>query len=443
MRGASWGDDGFIVFTPNSQEGIWRIKDTGGTPERLTTVDTAKHEKTHRLPDVLPGGKGVLFMIGTTEVDTWDDSTIAVLPPSGGPPKPVVKGGMMPRYVAPGYLVYAHGGDLLAAPFDLDRLEVTGPAVSVSSDVAMTNTMGVAEAAFSATGLAYLPGHNSAALSSLVEADRAGVTRPVTPTPRIMVGARWLPDARVLFNVDTGNAFVWLFDTRRDAFVRLTFHNDASTFAWNQATGKVLYGSAGALIAVSPDGTGHEDVVYRSNDVIGDLDVSRDGQLVIFDVLDGATSQLRLLHTATGKVEAWLPSRFNQMQPRFSPDGRWVAYVSNEAGRPEVYVSATSGGEAKIQASTAAGVLPAWGPDGRELFYSAGTRIMVADVNVGTSIAIGTPRPLFQLPERSLFQDVAADGQHFLLLQPGPQPAPQAITYVSGWLESIKAKTGR
>ncbi len=452
IRGASWGPDGFIVFSPNSQEGLWRVKDSGGAPERLTTRDAAKHEKTHRFPDVLPNGKGVLFMIGTTDVDSWDDSTIAVLPPSGGAPKPVVKGGMMPRYVA-GYLVYAHGGDLVAAPFDLDRLEVTGPAVSVTSDVAMTSTMGVAEAAFSAAALAYLSGHESAPPLELIEADRAGVVRPVSSVPRTFIQARWLPDGqRVLLSIDAGNGFLWMLDVRRDSLSRLTFKNDVGTFAWNRATQRVLYGSVGGVLAVSTDGSGREDVVYRLDKLFGDLDVSPDGRFVIFGIAEESTGQLWLLDTTTGKAAPWLATRFTQEFPRFSPDGRWIAYTSNETGQREVYVRATSGVGIKVQVSTNGGLVPVWAPNGRELFYVDGARtrradapshIWAADVRGENEIDVGAPHKLFAVPERSNFQDVSPDGQHFLFTQAQLPAALPAITFVSGWLEALKGKGPR
>lgn len=312
------------------------------------------------------------------------------------------------------------------------------------SDVAMTGTMGVAEAAFSSAGLVYLSGHNSAPTFSLIESDRAGVTRPVSRISRIIDEARWLPDhQRILLSIDAGNGFLWMLDVRRGSLSRLTFHNDAGGFAWNQPTGRVLYLGVGEIIAVSPDGGGREDVVYRPERLLGDLDVSSDGQFIIFSVAEATTSQLWLLRAATGKGEPWLANRFTQQEPRFSPDGRWVAYTSNETGQREVYVRATSGGGTKVQASTSGGWHPVWAPDQRELLYVDGTNVWAAGVTSGNQIDIGTPRKLLRLPQGALFQDVTPDGQRLLMLQRGPAPMPPAITFMSGWLETIKTRAAR
>jgi serine/threonine-protein kinase len=444
MRGASWGDDGFIVFTPNSQEGLWRVKDTGGEPpERLTTRDAAKHEKTHRLPDVLPNGKGVLFMIGTTEVESWNDATIAVLPPSGGPPKALAKG-MMPRYVAPGYLVYAHGGDLVARPFDLDRLEVTGPEVSVASDIAMTYTDGAAEVAVSRGALAYLPGHRSVPRGSLIESDSAARTRLITHELNSYGPARWLPgQRRVLVGVDSGNTALFLLDTERGgSFTRLTFGSDATSWAWNRATGRAWFTGIGQIVSVAPEG-GKESVVYEQQGFLTDLDVSPDGRFALFGEFISAGERLWMLNTATGKAEPWAPSRAHQGAPRFSPDGGWVAYVSNESGPPQVFVRAAHGSDKRGPVSAGPGNYPVWAPSGLELFYEDDKYVWVAEVSDVKRMEFAKPRQLFTKPERTNFLDVAPDGQHFLLLQVELPPAPSSITYISGWLELMKTNAGR
>jgi serine/threonine-protein kinase len=158
VRGAAWGPDGTIVFAPSTSSGLWRVPAAGGTPERFTALDEARNESTQRYPMFLPGGRTVLFVTATTDIASYADSQIVAQPLAGGPRKIVVQGGTSPFY-AMGHLLYNRGDGLVAAPFDLDKLEVTGPPVIVAADVAWGMGFAVTHAAVASNGaIAYIPG---------------------------------------------------------------------------------------------------------------------------------------------------------------------------------------------------------------------------------------------------------------------------------------------
>ena len=157
-RGAAWGPDGTIIFTPGGNNPLWRVPASGGTPERITTLDTDHHERTHRFPTILPDGRTVLFVAATTDIASYADAQIIAQPIAGGARKVVVQGGTSPQF-AMGQLVYNRGDALVAVPFDVRRLEVTGRPVTIATDVAWSAIFAVTQAALARDGtLAYLPG---------------------------------------------------------------------------------------------------------------------------------------------------------------------------------------------------------------------------------------------------------------------------------------------
>jgi hypothetical protein len=179
-RGAAWGPDGTIIFTPGGNDPLWRVPASGATPERITTLDTEHHERTHRFPTILPDGRTVLFVAATTDIASYADAQIIAQPIAGGARKVVVQGGTSPQF-AMGQLVYNRGDALVAVPFDVRRLEVTGRPVVVATDVAWSAIFAVTHSALARDlTLAYLPGGETGARKKIVWVDRSGQSTAVT-----------------------------------------------------------------------------------------------------------------------------------------------------------------------------------------------------------------------------------------------------------------------
>jgi Tol biopolymer transport system component len=221
-RGAAWGPDGTIVFTPGGNDPLWRVPVSGATPERITTRDTEHHERTDRFPTILPDGRTVLFVAATTDISSYADAQIIAQPIAGGMRKVVVQGGTSPQF-SMGQLVYNRGDALVAVPFDVRRLEVTGRPVVVATDVAWSAIFAVTHAALARDGtLAYLPGGETGTRKKIVWVDRAGQRTAVTDATGFYADVRVSPDGtRLLLWNQAANDMLLVYDLARHRSTRL------------------------------------------------------------------------------------------------------------------------------------------------------------------------------------------------------------------------------
>jgi serine/threonine-protein kinase len=438
-RGAVWGDDGFIVFTPSVNEGLWRLSEAGGTPERLTSLDLVALERTHRFPDVLPGGRGVLFTIGTTDMSSYDDAKIAVLPAGAETATVIIDRGTMPRYSTSGHIVYYRGGELLAVEFDIDRLEVIGTPVSLVSNVGFKAVYGIADFAVSASTLVYLAGGETQPTHRLLAANRAGETTDLSERAEHFFQGRLSADGqRLLTVIEAANDTLWLVDLRRDNLSRLTFRGNINSFAWSADGTHAIYSVGNEIRSVATDGSGVDTLLYAGDWTVSDLDVATDGSRIVFDVSTVSSIDLWMLSLADNTASPWLETTFNEGVPRFSPDGVTVAYISTETGRPEVFLRSDSG--EKVRVSDNGGDTPTWSSGGSELVYTEDDRLVAVSVLAGSRLDVGTARTLFTLPPRSALGDITPDGQRFVLVQEGAPFEPPAISLIHGWVELLAGR---
>ncbi len=228
-RGASWGSQGMIIFAPTNVSVLRQVSEAGGGPQPLTRL--AKGEVDHRWPEFLPGGKAVLFAAGAT-IANWTNAKVAVQAVGTGERRDLVQGATNPRYAPSGHLVYAQGGSLMAVPFDLERLEVTGTAVPVVEGVLQSPSSGAAEYSFSATGsLVYVPGGLQAAQRRFVWVNRNGAEQPLAAPARAYRQPRFSPDGRrVALAIEEQESQIWLYDLTRETLTRLTFEGNTNLF---------------------------------------------------------------------------------------------------------------------------------------------------------------------------------------------------------------------
>jgi serine/threonine-protein kinase len=402
-RGGAWADDGTIVFSPDVGPAgrLLRVSSAGGTTVPLTTL--AQSEVNQRWPEILPGGKVVLFT-SSRSPGSYHDADLVVQPLAGGARKVVVRGGSYGRYLHSGHLAYVHNGTLLAAPFDLKRMEVTGRAVSLIEGVSSNAASGGAQVAVSATGtLVYLAeaSHSGAPIHWM---DRKGRLTLLRATPANWAELVFAPDGRrlALTITDASQSDIWTYEWARDTLTRLTSDpaNDVAP-VWTPDGRRIVFASNRAdtstlnLYWERTDGTGGTQRLTESRHPQVPASWHPAGNLLAYFELNPQTSwDLMILPIDGNEAAGWkagkpyvfLSSSFQEMGPVFSRDGRWIAYQSDETGRREVYVRPFPGPGAKWQISNGGGALPTWSRSKNELFYCTpdppNNQIMVAAYTV-------------------------------------------------------------
>jgi serine/threonine-protein kinase len=453
-RGASWGSDDTIVFaTGNPESGLLRVGVGGGDVETLTVPDPEQGERDHLWPEILPGGESVLFTIRTN--GPLENAQVAVLSLQTGEYDVLFPGGSSARYVPTGHIVYGVGGTLRAVGFDLGTLTVTTEPIPVIEEVLM-GAGGEANFDIAQDGaLVYVSGTTGGAAGlDLVWVDQEGNKELLPAEPGRYAAPRLSPDgSRMAIQVrdPDGNSDIFTYDISRNNFSQFTFHDSADCCPfWTPDGARVVWSSArngqGNLYMKNADGTGEVERVGESDATEIGFTWSADGADLIFASGNGD------LYTLSGDDQAVAPlfeTEFSETRPRVSPDGRWIAYESNEDGTANVYVRPfpdVGGGKWKVSAQ--GGVHPLWSPDGRELFYSTGDSVLAVPITTDVTFDAGNPRLVFQgryettRPVFPLF-DLAPDGTRFLMTQrTGTQSddtfAPLNLVAVFNWFEELK-----
>jgi serine/threonine-protein kinase len=447
-NGASWGSQGTIAFTP-----------TGGAPQPLTHL--AKGEVAQRWPDFFPGGKAVLFGTGSNAI-SFSNAQVAVQSFGTGERRNLIQGATYPRYASSGHLIYAQGGSLMAVPFDAQRLTTTGATVPVVEGVMQSPISGSAQYSLSATGsLVYVTGGVQSAQRRLVWVSRNGSEQLLAAPAHSYFAPRLSPDGRrVAVTITEQDDQVWLFDVSRETLTRFTFEGNANLNpTWTPDGKRIAFDSIkGGSLNIFwqlADGGGGLERLSTSEYTQVPFSWSPDGQLLAFFEVNPITQRdiwvLRMGDPSASsgqvrKAQPFLRTPFDEAVPRFSPDGRWLAYTSDESGRHEIYVQPYPGPGGKWQISTEGGTEPAWNPNGRELFYRSGDKMMAVDIATQPGFAAGTPRMLFEgryevAPVPSANYDVSPDGQRFLMVKPSEQEAATTqINVVLNWFEELKRR---
>ncbi len=425
LRGLSWADDGSVIFSRGTDSGLWRLPPESRDAVRLTQPDMAKGERSHRWPHLLPGGRAVLYTLANSEIVSFDDATIAVHSFDTGQTKELIHGGSFPMYSPTGHLLYARGGTVLAAPFDLDRLEITGPSIAVLNDVVTYPGTGGAQFAVSKTGvLASMRGGAMLDLSSIVRIDRSGRVTPLAFTKASHSALSVSPAAdAIALDIDNANASIWVGDFSSATARRLTLAWSNNGPVWTPDGSRVAFTSQRGgdlnIFWQSVESTTAEQLTTDSNDQ-GAPSFSPDGRYMIFDnrLLGASTRDLHVMDLRDGRrVKPLIATPFDENSSKISADGRWLAYRSDESGTSELYVQSFPDLRRKTLVSRGGSPSPAvWSKNTRELFYarSDGTMMAVA-MPPAPEQNFGAPVPLFRRAGRQVF-DVTRDGS-FVVIQ--------------------------
>jgi Tol biopolymer transport system component len=445
-RGASWGRDGRIVFALRGS-GLHFVDASGGAPTRLGDLEEA------RWPEILPDGRNVLFTIS---------GAIATVPIGGGRMHVVAKTNDSPlegtaalgtgaisqaRYLPSGHLVYGQSpGIVRAAAFDVGSLRLVGPMASVVESVERARNNGAVYFAVSASGmLVYASTGNR---HQLVWVDRSGVATPISDDRQAFRAPRISPDGTKLAvgaNDETRRSDVWVYDLRRGTRRRLTTESHNGWPVWTRDGRRIAFSNSGELAEVPADGSGPPAILWSRRDGIPRYPSSwsPDGRELLLE-MDGPAGLDVLVLSRGGEARSVLAGSFNEQNAEFSPGGRFVAYVSDESGRMEVYVASYPGFEDRTVISTDGGAHPRWSQDGRELFYRQGDALMAAGVDIRRNFRSERPRKLFAGPYSSEGRgnqfDVAPDGRRFAMVRDDEASALRELTVVQGWFEELSRR---
>jgi Tol biopolymer transport system component len=461
--GATWTPDDTIVFAVEGR-GLLEIPATGGEAVSLTTLDPERGESQHGSPFALPDGRHLLFTIAGGNREWKSVAGPALLSRDTGRSQMLVSSDAaeQPHYVKSGHLVYGEYGRVYAAPLDLAQGKVTGAPVIVADGVHVDLGSGVFYYSVASDGtLLYLP----VVENKLVWVDRDGTVEPILEAsgdylhPRISPGG----DRIALLSRKGADTDVWVVDVRRGSSERLTQGGDHASPLWVPQGEEVTFtefgpGRAGPsaatvtlerIVARRADGSGEPRVLLEDDHASTPMSWTPDGSTLLYD-----------RRTDTGELEVWsvspggddppaalIASPFNEESARISPDGRWVAYVSDKTGRAEVYVATYPALDRRRQVSSAGGSEPVWGPQSEEIFYRSGWKVFSVPLERGGSgLRTGRPVKLFDgfFNRANLGHahfDVAPDGKRFVMVQENPA-AFDRLQLVFGWDRELTALAG-
>jgi Tol biopolymer transport system component len=459
-RGGSWGEDGNIIAQLNNGGGLSRIPSAGGPPMPVTDLQAG--EFTHRWPQVLPGGKAVLFTAATT-LGGWDGANIEVMSLADHRTKTLVRGGTFGRYLPSGHLVYVNGGTLFAVPFDVERLEVHGTPAPVLDQVGYNSAQGMAQLDFSQTGtLIYRSGEAGVGLLTVAWLDGAGKTQPLLAKPGVYGRLGLSPDGqRLAMEVTEGSGpYIWVYDWRRDTMTRLTFTGGTNAPLWSPDGRYIAFATGREGMSVTrSDGSGKPQPLTQSKNVQLPWSFTPDGKRLAFMEQGIGTFHLWTVSLESdsaglhaGKPEVFLQTQADERYPSFSPDGRWIAYRSDESGTDQVYVRAFPDKGGKWQISNSGGTMPMWSRNGHELFFeSLDNHIMVAAYAVkGDSFEADKPRAwsekqLGSIAATSRNVDLAPDGKRIAALMPAEtaeaQKAQSHVIFLENFFDEVRRRT--
>jgi Tol biopolymer transport system component len=438
--GGSWGDDGTIVFAAATGSPLQQVAANGGPVSRASTLDVDRGEFSHRWPEFLPGGDVVLFTVGT--VGEWDEAEIVAQSLRTGARTTVIKGGTNPRYLADDRLLYAHDGAIWMVKFDPRGLTTSGTPVEVVPNVAVTADGAAAYGISRRGATVFVPADLAAAARRLVIVDRAEVTPLAAPLHRY-VTPRVSPNGRnVLVGVADDPEHIWSYDLNAGALTQLTFEGSNRGPIWSADGQRVAFssnrGGAFNLFAASATADGAAERLAAADSLQLPGSWSPDGRLAFMEQHASTGRDIWLLdRTGTRTVLANSPA--DESAPRFSPDGRWIAFVSNESGEAAIYVR-SPGAPIARRVSRGPALEPVWRRDGAVLYYRSGGELIATPIG-----GDGTPQP-----ERSRvvfsgaaepgnydaagFDVLPGDGRFVMITRAGANTTPGQLRFILNWL---------
>jgi Tol biopolymer transport system component len=458
--GGAWNRNGVILFAPSLASGLYRVSENGGQPQLVLKLDSSKFERSDLWPQFLPDDKHFIFFEQTDLTDTTGVYAGTLDAPEyhrlfSSETNAVYSGGAEGGSSKSGYLLFIGDRRLMEQPFDVSKLAMGGNPFTLADDVGAVRSMALAPISVSGNGILVYQ-RVGKATRQMVWLDRGGKQAGQVAEPGDYGPPRISPDGRRVAvakrGPDGGNADLWVLDTSGNATQFTATPNFAGSPVWSPDGSKIAYFSnpEGVYdIYVKPaDGEGRTELFYRSALAKYPTDWSRDGRYILFGVISpGTKSDVWAISTADRKAAPVLDTIYSEAVAALSPDGKWLAFQSDQSGRNEVYVEpfegATAGTRRRWLVSLGGGGLPRWRGDGSEMFYmTSGGRMMAVSVHpAGGDFQFDTAHMLFQtrpIPGSWNLYDVSSDGQRFLLNLPLEWSSAAPITVVTNWTEKLK-----
>ena len=453
-RGGTWNRDGVIVFTPDSlNAGLFRVSSSGGSPVEITKLDTSRFETSHRWPVFLPDGKHFLYL-GANFSGLLENNAIFLGSLESQERRLLVSTSANAAYAEPGYLLYLRDKTLVAQPFDRRRYVLSGEPHTVSDEVLYFPQVDRAVYGVSGGDVLVTQTGKGASLSQLTWFDRGGKPDGTVGMPGSYDNVRLSPDghrvAEDQTDPDGRHTDIRIHELAQGlATTRLTFDPSFHQVPIWSPDGKHILFSSNRKIGFrfylkNADGSGSEEEVADLGTVAqaNAWDWSRNGKYVLVR----KANELWSLSWPERVAKPLLQAKWTVRNAQFSPDGRWMAYASNETGSMEIYVSPFPSGNGKWQVSSAGGLEPRWRQDGKELFYvSADGKMMAVAVTTGVSFKAGSPVALFQTYRRQpvssqdvFSYDVSGDGQRFLIATKVDEANAAPLSILLNWASGME-----
>ncbi|HEV2064029.1 MAG TPA: protein kinase, partial [Thermoanaerobaculia bacterium] len=455
-RGGTWNREGVILFSPSGRDALLRVSSAGGAPAPATELDASKRDYSHRFPFFLPDGRHFLYLAQGVQIGQGGGQEVCIGSLDSKERRSLLRVNSNAVFApsspgaASGHILFLRERTLLAQPFDAKRLRFSGEAFPMGEQVQYFGNFGFGVFTASDNGILAYQAGGAGGISQLVWLDRAGKQLEVLGPPADYLRPRISRDGRrVAMDVrdpQTGRADIWIYDLARRVSTRFTFDPaESSNPIWSQDDSRIVFQSnrkgQGDLYHKVSSGTGNdEEFLVQEGSLKVPTDRSSDGRFVVYNVIDAKSKtgwDLGFYSVAEKKTSVFLSTPAQEVNGRFSPDGRWLAYQSDESGRMEVYVQPFQRHGGKWQISTAGGGQPVWNRNGKEIFYvSPDNKLMAVDVKADSGFEAGTPRALFDVHLKSIAgwkYDISPDGQRFLANVTIGEVKANPITLVQNW----------
>jgi len=452
-RGGTWGPDDRIFFNRDYRDGLWMVPANGGEASRLTDLDDQRGEKSHRWPVILPDGRHLLFLAQTAEGgSSTDRSSIEALSLEDGSRTRILDANSSVAYSPTGDLLFWRDGSLYSQSFDLGRLAVDGESIQVASDVGYTQNERAVFAVSNEGTLVYHQGPGVKQPASLEWYSRGGeMISEAAPSAIYRETSLSSDGRRIAF---TEGLTVWVRDLERGTTSRVTDDEEDHIMpAWSPDGDWLAFTTnrtAGSEVRKKlASGLGNEELVVTLDHVGYARSWSSDGRYLALQILGPGTEWDCWLYSIDDdELRPIVKTKFTDIEPSFSPDGRWITYVSTETGRPEIYIVPTHDQSRKWQVSTEGGRSPTWVAAGNEIIFAdLENRIMTVSVRGSVDLEIGVPQALFRMPEQPTpfgafdFANygVSPDGSRILVHHSSEQGrAADSLTLVQDWVELVR-----
>jgi serine/threonine protein kinase/Tol biopolymer transport system component len=445
---ATWGADDNIYLTHSQTPGLSRVSAEGGEPEAIAGIERRKDELRYNSPQLLPGGHRVLFTISIGGGYSNDSIVAASL--DTGERRTLIKGGTRGRYVESGHLMYFSGESLMAVPFNLKQMKVAGPPLPLPQQ-RQNETWLPGNFSTSKQGILVYVKRQSVSERELIWVDRHGNVQPIPVKLRMYWMPRLSPDGRRLCLTATDRIMkTWILDLERGDLT--LFGSRSHIGVWTPDGKRIAFssnreGHSHNLFWQPADGSGAAERLTTSDYHEDPASWSPDGKVLAFARNHPNTGwDIWLLHMDGRREEPFLVTNLDEFHPMISPDGRWIAYVSSKSGTCNVYVQSFPDRGREHPISTGYGNDPLWSPNGKELFYRDGNKVMAVAVETDPVFDAKKPELLFEAPTLgsvgygSANYDITKDGRRFIMIRPKAQPIPTQIHVVLNWFEELKQR---